>query len=132
MTFSSIWAAGKASCYCGNSKTRRHRPKATQIELIVVRFNSEDGLYELSRPTAAVDVGNWEDVTEGQIVEVTVTGSNKGGLECQIAGLRGSSRWGSYRFTASNIRKNTSASGWPASSPRRTGSGETWSSAIGP
>jgi small subunit ribosomal protein S1 len=28
-------------------------------------------------------------VQEGQIVEVTVTGSNKGGLECQIAGLRG-------------------------------------------
>jgi small subunit ribosomal protein S1 len=28
-------------------------------------------------------------VQEGQIVEVTVTGSNKGGLECQIVGLRG-------------------------------------------
>ena len=61
----------------------------SDIELLVVRFNTEDGLYELSRPTAAVNVGNWEDVTEGQIVEVTVTGSNKGGLECQIAGLRG-------------------------------------------
>jgi small subunit ribosomal protein S1 len=59
------------------------------LDLIVVRWNAEEGLYELSRPTAAVDVGNWEDVREGQIVEVTVTGSNKGGLECQIAGLRG-------------------------------------------
>jgi small subunit ribosomal protein S1 len=59
------------------------------IELLVVRFNAEEGLYELSRPTAAVDVGNWEDVAEGQIVEVTVTGSNKGGLECQVAGIRG-------------------------------------------
>ena len=28
-------------------------------------------------------------MSEGQIVEVTVTGSNKGGLECQIAGIRG-------------------------------------------
>ncbi len=61
----------------------------SQIELLVVRFNAEEGLYELSRPTAAIDIGNWEDVQEGQIVEVTVTGSNKGGLECQIAGLRG-------------------------------------------
>jgi small subunit ribosomal protein S1 len=63
--------------------------EGTELELIVVRFDPEEGLYEVSRPTAAVDVGNWEEVREGQIVEVTVTGSNKGGLECQIAGIRG-------------------------------------------
>jgi small subunit ribosomal protein S1 len=63
--------------------------EGTEIELLVVRFDAEEGLYELSRPTAAVDVGNWDEVREGQIVEVTVTGSNKGGLECQIAGIRG-------------------------------------------
>jgi small subunit ribosomal protein S1 len=63
--------------------------EGTSLELVVARFNAEESLYELTLPTAAVDVGNWEDVNEGQIVEVTVTGSNKGGLECQIAGLRG-------------------------------------------
>lgn len=63
--------------------------EGAELELLVVRFNADEGLYDLSRPTAAIDVGNWEDVAEGQIVEVTVTGSNKGGLECQIAGLRG-------------------------------------------
>jgi small subunit ribosomal protein S1 len=63
--------------------------EGADIELIVVRFNAEEGLFELSRPTAAVDVGNWDEVREGQIVEVTVTGSNKGGLECQIAAIRG-------------------------------------------
>jgi ribosomal protein S1 len=63
--------------------------KGEQLELVVARFNAEEGLYELSRPTAAVEIGNWQDVAEGQIVEVTITGSNKGGLECQIAGLRG-------------------------------------------
>jgi ribosomal protein S1 len=36
-----------------------------------------------------VEVGNWQDIVEGQIVEVMVTGSNKGGLECQVASLRG-------------------------------------------
>jgi small subunit ribosomal protein S1 len=60
-----------------------------ELELLVVRFNDEDGVYELSRATAAVDVGNWDEVSEGQIIEVTVTGANKGGLECQIAGIRG-------------------------------------------
>lgn len=58
-----------------------------EVQLIVVRH--DDGLYELSLPTAAVEVGNWEDVNEGQIVEVSVTGVNKGGLECQVANIRG-------------------------------------------
>lgn len=60
-----------------------------EIEVVVARLNTEEGLYELSLTTAAVDVGNWEDVEVGQIVEVTVTGVNKGGLECQTAGIRG-------------------------------------------
>ena len=41
----------------------------TEIELLVSRFNAEEGLYELTRPTVAVDVGDWSDVQEGQIVE---------------------------------------------------------------
>src|SRR4051812_23708277 len=60
-----------------------------ELELLVVRFNSDEGFYELSRTTAAVAVGNWDEVTEGQIIEVTITGANKGGLECQVAGIRG-------------------------------------------
>ncbi len=63
--------------------------EGSELELLVVRFNAEEGLYELSRTTAAIEVGNWDDVTVGQIVEVTVTGSNKGGLECQVSDLRG-------------------------------------------
>ncbi|MCA9240262.1 MAG: S1 RNA-binding domain-containing protein, partial [Planctomycetales bacterium] len=58
-----------------------------EIQLIVIR--QHEGLYELSLPTAAMEVGNWEDVIEGQIVEVSVTGVNKGGLECQVANIRG-------------------------------------------
>jgi small subunit ribosomal protein S1 len=60
-----------------------------ELELIVVRFDNEEGFYELSLPMAAVDVGDWSEVSEGQIIEVTVTGANKGGLECQVAGIRG-------------------------------------------
>jgi predicted RNA-binding protein with RPS1 domain len=60
-----------------------------QLELIVIRFDTDQGLYELSLPAAAVDVGNWDEVKEGQIVEVTIAAVNKGGLECTIAGIRG-------------------------------------------
>ena len=59
-----------------------------ELEVVVAKLG-DDGLYELTLPGVAVDVGNWEDVEEGQVVEVTVTGVNKGGLECEVSGLRG-------------------------------------------
>jgi small subunit ribosomal protein S1 len=59
------------------------------LEVVVARFNPDQGLYELSLTNAAVDIGNWDEVHDGQVVEVTITGANTGGLECQIAGIRG-------------------------------------------
>lgn len=64
-----------------------HPETGAQMELVVVRM--VDGLYELSLPHAAVEVGDWDDVTEGQVVEAAVTGVNKGGLECQVSGIKG-------------------------------------------
>jgi len=60
-----------------------------EIEVVVVRLDAEQGLYEVSLPTAAVSIGNWNEVEVGQILTVTITGSNKGGLECQVSGIRG-------------------------------------------
>lgn len=60
-----------------------------EIEVVVARLNADEGLYELSLPAAATVVGNWEEVEQGQIIEVAITGHNKGGLECQAAGIRG-------------------------------------------
>ncbi|HYO23964.1 MAG TPA: S1 RNA-binding domain-containing protein [Lacipirellulaceae bacterium] len=60
-----------------------------QLDLMVLRFDLDQGLYELSMPAAAVDVGNWDEVKEGQIVDVTVSAMNKGGLECTVANIRG-------------------------------------------
>ncbi len=61
----------------------------SEIEVVVTRYDAEQGLYEVSLPTAAVSVANWNEVQVGQILDVTVTGSNKGGLECQVSGIRG-------------------------------------------
>ncbi len=61
----------------------------TDLEVVVARHNAEEGIYELSLPTAAIDVGNWDEVEAGQTVEVTITGKNKGGLECTVSGIRG-------------------------------------------
>ena len=60
-----------------------------QIDVVVSRFNTVDGVYEFTLPGAAVDVGNWSEVAEGMIVEARVTGHNKGGLECDVSKLRG-------------------------------------------
>ncbi|MEN1679732.1 MAG: S1 RNA-binding domain-containing protein [Planctomycetota bacterium] len=59
------------------------------LEVVVAKLNADEGLYELSLPTAAVEVGNWDEIEVGQIIEVAVTGVNKGGLECQASGIRG-------------------------------------------
>ncbi|NOY43343.1 MAG: S1 RNA-binding domain-containing protein [Planctomycetes bacterium] len=60
-----------------------------EIEVVVVRLDADQGLYNVSLPTAAVSIGNWDEVQVGQILTVTITGSNKGGLECQVSGIRG-------------------------------------------
>ena len=59
------------------------------VEGVVVRFNAEEGLFELTVPGGAVDVGDWSQVAEGMIVEANITGHNKGGLECDVSKLRG-------------------------------------------
>jgi len=61
----------------------------SQVEVIVVRFQPEDGLYELMIPHAAASVGDWSDLREGMIVEARVTGHNAGGLECEVNHIRG-------------------------------------------
>lgn len=61
----------------------------SSIELIVRGINNEDGLYQCSLPGGAVEVSDWEDLDEGSVVEATVTGSNAGGLECKVGGVKG-------------------------------------------
>ncbi|MCG8651676.1 MAG: S1 RNA-binding domain-containing protein, partial [Pirellulales bacterium] len=59
------------------------------VEVVVRGVNSEDGLYILSLPGGTIDVSDWEDLEEGSVIEVTVTGSNSGGLECKAGGVKG-------------------------------------------
>ncbi len=61
----------------------------SSVEVIVVSLNQLESLYTLTIPGAAIDVGDWSDLSEGMVVEVLVTGHNKGGLECEVNHLRG-------------------------------------------
>ena len=60
-----------------------------QLDVIIQQYNSEDGLYELRLPGAAVDVNDWSDLQDGTVVEARITGANTGGLECMVNNIRG-------------------------------------------
>lgn len=60
-----------------------------ELEVIVHRFDPEEGLYQLSLPGGAVEVADWSQLAEGVIVEARITGHNKGGLECEVSHIRG-------------------------------------------
>jgi len=70
-----------------------HFPEPPQaganFEVVVSRFNAADGLYELTLPGMAIEVGDWSQVAEGMLVEARVTGHNTGGLECEVNRIRG-------------------------------------------
>lgn len=59
------------------------------MDVIVQRFDPEEGLYDVLVPGASVEVGDWSDIEEGIVVEVRVTGHNSGGLECEVNHIRG-------------------------------------------
>lgn len=61
----------------------------TPVQVIVQRYMAEENLYQLSVLGRAVEVGDWSQVAEGMLVQARVTGHNKGGLECEVAQLRG-------------------------------------------
>lgn len=59
------------------------------VEVIVNRFDPEEGLYQLMLPGGAVEVADWSQLAEGIVVEARITGHNKGGLECEVNHIRG-------------------------------------------
>ena len=60
----------------------------TEFDIHIERYDEANGLLILSRRGAAVHA-DWSSVAEGMVVEARVTGTNKGGLEVEINGIRG-------------------------------------------
>lgn len=58
------------------------------VDAVISRFNQEEGMYDVSLPMAALEVGDWSSVSAGMIVEARVVGANKGGLECEVGRIR--------------------------------------------
>jgi ribosomal protein S1 len=62
-------------------------PVGTEVDVHIEGFDSANGVLLLSRKGAAVEA-DWESLTEGMTVEARVTGTNKGGLEVDVNGIR--------------------------------------------
>jgi len=59
------------------------------LELSVGGFKEEDGLYDVAPANRAIAVEDWSQIEAGMIVAAKVVAANKGGVECDVAGLRG-------------------------------------------
>jgi small subunit ribosomal protein S1 len=59
------------------------------LQLSVGLRNDDDGLYDVAFANRAVAVEDWSQLQAGMIVAARVTAANKGGVECDVAGLRG-------------------------------------------
>src|SRR5215217_4083740 len=59
-----------------------------EFDFHVERYDEREGLLILTRKGATATNVSWENMDVGQIVEGTVTGMNKGGLELDIKGMR--------------------------------------------
>ncbi len=59
-----------------------------EFEFVVDRYDPREGLLLLNRKGVVSGTVSWENLEIGQIVEGTVTGMNKGGLELDIKGMR--------------------------------------------
>ena len=74
----------KSSGICPRSQFDKPPTVGERLEFIVERFDEKEGLLILSRQ-GAVHKAAWESLQVGQVVEARCTGTNKGGLEMEIA-----------------------------------------------
>ncbi len=62
-------------------------PVGESLEVVVQRFDANESIYICVLP-GAVQKADWEMLEPGQVVEARCTGTNKGGLEMEVAGHR--------------------------------------------
>ncbi len=67
-------------------------PKGLEVEVLVTREQNADGMVTISCRALALRK-SWEKIqkleAEGKVVQVTINGFNRGGVTCDLEGLRG-------------------------------------------
>jgi small subunit ribosomal protein S1 len=83
----------KKECGLGVITNLKERfPKGLQVEVLVTREQNADGMVTISARALALRQ-SWEKVRalekEGKVLQVKVNGFNRGGVTCDVEGLRG-------------------------------------------
>jgi small subunit ribosomal protein S1 len=83
----------KKECGLGVITNLKERfPRGTQVEVLVTREQNADGMVTVSARALALRQ-SWEKVRalekEGKVMQVKVNGFNRGGVTCDLEGLRG-------------------------------------------
>ena len=83
----------KRECGLGVITNLKERfPKGAQVEVLVTREQNADGMVTISARALALRQ-SWEKVRQlekdGKVVQVKVNGFNRGGVTCDLEGLRG-------------------------------------------
>jgi small subunit ribosomal protein S1 len=83
----------KKECGLGVITNLKERfPRGTEVEVLVTREQNADGMVTISARALALRQ-SWEKVRalekEGKVLQVKVNGFNRGGITCDVEGLRG-------------------------------------------
>jgi small subunit ribosomal protein S1 len=83
----------KSECGLGVITSLKERfPRGLDVEVLVTREQNADGMVTISARALALRQ-SWEKVRQmekdGKVVQVKVTGFNRGGVTCDLEGLRG-------------------------------------------
>lgn len=79
---------GKDQGVCPLTQFTEEPKIGDEIDFVVVRRDPKDDILVVSLKGAKATNVNWQSLEVGQLVDGTVTGVNKGGLEVDIKGMR--------------------------------------------
>ena len=79
---------GKSQGICSMLQFDAEPRVGEEYDFIVQRYEESEGLLILARKGATATHVSWDNLEVGQVVEGTVTGTNKGGLEIDVKGMR--------------------------------------------
>ncbi len=79
---------GKSQGICSMLQFEAEPKVGEEYDFIVQRYDAAEGMLILARKGATATNVSWDNLEVGQLVEATVTGVNKGGLELDVKGMR--------------------------------------------
>ncbi len=79
---------GKSQGICSMLQFEEEPTVGQEYDFIIQKYDQTEGILVLARKGSTATNVSWDNLEVGQLVEASVTGVNKGGLECDVKGMR--------------------------------------------